>query len=348
MKNTARLILISILMGWSNLILAAALPEAKVQQIDITDSLGFTGIVEAINSGTASSQTSGRVIETLVDVGDLVEKDAVLLKLRDTHQRANYESAQAEVKAAQAVYESSQKEYQRVSNILKRKLVSQSTADQALAQRDRAKAVLEASQARLNDALEELEYTTVKAPYSGIVTERHVEVGEAVNVGTPLYSGMSLESLRVVAAVPQKDLDSIRANKTAIVELPDGKQLTIQGDAFTFYASADPKTTSFKVRVNLPEHYQGLYPGMYLKTLFNIGTKKALVVPVEGIIHRGELTAIYVKMADRLEFRQIRVGQSINGNLIEILSGLSEGETVITSPDLAIRFLQSQFNKNGS
>jgi len=341
MKFPVRLYLTLLMMLLVSTFSAAELVVDTVKQIVIADSLTFTGTVEAVNSGTASSQTSGRVVETLVDVGDLVNKDDVILKLRDTQQRANFDSAAAGVKAAQAKYDAAKKEYTRVNDILKKRLVSQSMADKALSERDASKAALEAAQARLKNAQEQLEYTRVKAPYSGIVLERHVEVGETVNVGTPLYTGMSLELLRVTADVPQKDIDNIRHNKHAIIELPNAETIKVSGSALTFFGYADPATSTFKIRVNLPAGIEGLYPGMYLKTAFEVGKRDVLVIPKKSLIHRGEVTAVYVQKDTHIDFRQIRIGRTINNDNIEILSGLSVGEKIITSPAAAISKLKS-------
>lgn len=321
---------------------AATLPVKTAEQITIPDTLIFTGTVEAVNSGTASAQTNGRVIKTYFDVGDLVQKDAVMVQLRDTQQKANYEAAQANVEALAAKYQSAEKEYIRISDIYKKRLVSKSVLDNTLAQRDAAKASFEAAKAKLKAAKVQLDYTKVRAPYSGIVLKRHIEVGETVHPGMPLYTGMSLEYMRIIADVPQKDIDAIRQFKQAIVELPSAKQLSIEGDKLTFFGYADPVNATFKVRVNLPAGIKGLYPGMYLKTSFKIGERSTLVIPTSSIIHRGDVTAVYVQTADKLSFRQIVIGSEVDDSLIEVLSGLKVGESVVTEPSIAIELMQSQ------
>lgn len=321
---------------------AANLSLQAVKQIRIPDTLTFTGTVEAVNSGTASAQTSGRVIKTYFDVGDLVQKDAVMVQLRDTQQKANYEAAQANVEALAAKYHSAEKEYIRISGIYKKRLVSKSVLDKTLAQRDATKASLEAAKAKLKAAKVQLEYTKVRAPYSGIVLKRHIEVGETVHPGMPLYTGMSLEYMRIIADVPQKDIDAIRQFKQAMVELPSGKLLSIGGDKLTFFGYADPVNATFKVRVNLPAGIKGLYPGMYLKTGFKIGERTTLVIPTSSIIHRGDVTAVYVQTTDKLSFRQIVTGSEVEGSLTEVLSGLKAEESVVTEPSIAIELIQSQ------
>jgi len=321
---------------------ATELPVESVKEVTVADSLTFTGTVEAVNAGTASAEISGRVVKTLVDVGDLVSKDDVILQLRDTKQQASYDKAVAGVKAAEAKYNSAEKEYIRIINIRKKGLVSQSAADQVLSQRDSTKAALDAALASLKNAEEQLEYTRVKAPYSGIVLDRHVEVGETVNPGTPLYTGMSIEKLRVLTDVPQKDIDKIRRNKKASIELPNGDLLFVSDEKLTFFGYADPKTSTFKIRVNLPEGLQGLYPGMYLKTSFKVGDKTSLVIPKSSLIRRGEVTAVYIKKDEHVHFRHIRIGRILGNGDIEVLSGLSFGESVITSPSLVIASLSKK------
>lgn len=338
--------LFAAVLATSSTTLIGDLAVTEVKRISMDNALRFTGTVEAVNQGTASSQTSGRVEATMVDVGDLVQKDDIILQLRDTQQRANFRSAEAGVSAAQAQYDSAEKEFQRVREIRERKLVAQSALDNALASRDAAKAALDAAKSRLTDAQEQLEYTRVRAPYSGIVLERHIEVGELVNPGTPLYTGMSLERLRVIAEVPQKDINSIRQFRSAHVELPDGSELAVTGDNLTFFGYADPTTSTFKIRVYLPAGTEGLYPGMYLPTYFKTGVKDILAVPASSVVHRGEVTAVYVQKGENIIFRQIKTGRSYQGNenqsIVEVLSGLQENESVVLTPASAIALIKSR------
>ncbi len=331
---------------------AAELQFEQVKRLAVSESLTFDGTVEAVNQGTASAQTSGRVVEVFFDVGDLVNKDALMLRLRDSKQSAEYEAAIAAMKAATASRDAAAKEFARIEDIYAKKLVSRSVFDRALAQRDTSAASLEAAKARLKNAKVQLEYTRIRAPYSGIILKRHVEVGETVNPGMPVYSGMSLEAMRVVVDVPQKDIYQIRQFKNAQIILPTGTVLDIDGTALTFFGYADPKTSTFKVRVDLPVAVEGLYPGMYLKTSFQIGNQQVLTAPLSSIIHRGEVTAVYVASADSdnriLNFRQIRIGKKLSENTIEILSGLKQGEKVVLNPADARQLQQSKKLENSA
>ncbi len=318
---------------------------STVKLIQVSEELTFDGTVEAVNQGTASAQTSGRVVETYFDVGDLVEKNDLILRLENKQQTAALENAQANMKSARALSLSAEKEFLRIKDVYQKKLVSRSVFDKALAQRDSSKARLKAAIATEKNARVQLEYTKIKAPYSGIVVKRLIEVGETVSPGTPVYTGMSLEKLRILTQVPQKDIDAIRRYHQAVVELPDGNKIKVSGDKLNFFGYADPKTSSFKVRVQLPDGLAGLYPGMYLKTSFQIGEKQVLSLPQSSIIYRGEVTAVFVKNnptsqtddSKKYRFSQIRLGRKLTPTLIEILSGLSVDQQVVVHPQLIIQ-----------
>lgn len=188
----------------------------------------FDGVVEAVNQTTVSSQTGGRAIEVLYDVDDYVTKGDIIVRLRDADQRARFEQSEASLDEAQARYAEAESEFQRIADIFEKNLVSKSQFDKAKAERDASRARLEAARAALNQAREQLEYTLVRAPYSGIVTKRHVEIGETVQVGQPVMSGVSLEKLRVNVAVPQRLINAVRTIGKARVYTGDSDELVIQ------------------------------------------------------------------------------------------------------------------------
>ncbi len=295
----------------------------------------FDGTVEAVHRTTVSAQTTGRVLEVLYDVDDYVEKGAVLVRLRDTEQRAQAEKAQAALDEAQARFEQARSEFARVEELYAKKLVSKSRYDQAKAERDAAQARLQAAEAALDAAREQLERTRIRAPYSGIVTERHVEVGEVVQPGTPVMTGVSLERLRVRVAVPQRVINAIRKLHRARVVVPDedGRPRSIPARRLTFFPYAQGRTNTFDVRVELPENVEGLFPGMFVKVAFVTGQQKRLVVPSSAVVYRSEVTGVYVvDEAARIHFRAIRPGRTMADPKIVVLAGLKPGERVALDP----------------
>ena len=203
-----------------------------------------------------------------------------------------------------------------------------------------------AAEAGLSTAREELEYTRIRAPYAGIVSARHVEVGEVVRPGQPIMSGLSLQRLRVNVDIPQSIIDPVRKHGAAWVQF-DGER--VAAESLTFFPFADARSKTFRVRVNLPETDAVLYPGMFVKVGFVIARHERLLVPEVAVVRRSELTAVYVVTDGAITLRQVRLGQRHDGGF-EVLAGLAANERVALDPvqaDLERRRLVAAGARNG-
>ena len=306
------------------------LSTAEVRLVQAPRERVLDALIEAVKQATVSAQTSGRVIEINYDVDDYVEKGDILLRFRDKEQRASYD-------AAQANYDEAQSDYKRTTELFEKKLV-------ARAMLDKAEARLKSARAQRDQAKENLEYTQVRAPYSGIVVQRHIEVGEAAAVGQRLFTGLSLESLRATVNVPQDIVNTIRSKQQArvIIDRKTGKSLPAESLIISPYA--DPTTHSFTVRVNLPAGDYQIYPGMFVKVGFVLDEVQQLVVPASAVTHRSEVTAVYVLDEQQgIHYRQVRVGRRYGDNDVVILAGLTAGERVALDPIKAVvRYKEQQ------
>jgi len=296
----------------------AALKSAEASRQVVAREQVVDAVIEAVYQSTVSAQTSGRITEVLVDVDDYVTKGDVLVRFRDKEQRAA-------LKAAQARAEEARSSFNRVKDLIERKLVSK-------AEYDKAEAALKSANAGLEQAQEQLEHTVVRAPYSGIVVKRHVEPGESANPGQPLMTGLSLENLRAIAEVPQSHIDSVRKLGRARVILTTQNDLSVEGTKLTISPYADPVSHTFNVRVDLPEGQHGVYPGMFAKVAFVTGEEEQLLIPAEAVVHRSEVTGVYVIDGSRISFRQIRIGRDLGNGQREVLAGLDAGEKVALDP----------------
>jgi len=313
-------------------------PTAEARYAEAPRERVFDGTVEAVNRATVSAQTSGRVAEILYDVNDFVEAGAVIMRFTDAEQQAALRQAVAALEEAEARFNEAEQEYARVANMFRNETVSRARFEQAQANREAAAARLDAARSAVARAEEQLDYTVVRAPYAGIVSERHVEVGELVSPGQPLMSGLSLASLRVNVDVPQSMLEPIRDIGRAFVYVGDDR---IAAESMTFFPVADPVTNTFRVRVNLPESSARLFPGMFVKVGFVVGESRRLLVPAAAVVRRSELSAVYVTSEDRVTLRQVRLGRTY-GDDVEVLAGLDEGELVALDPVAAGIFIKER------
>ncbi len=316
------------------------LETATAIEVPVHREFRLDGDVEAVNKATISAQTSGTIKKILVDVDDYVEQGAVLIQLKDVSQQAKLKKALAGEKEAVSHLAQAQDEYKRVKDVFVKKVVSRSKMDDATHALSAAKARLESARANLEEAREQLSHTQIKAPYSGIVTRRHVEVGETVQLGAPLMTGVSLDKLRVNVDVPQSLIKKIRLYNKAFVYNDDvynvntggDRQALIPVEKITVYPIADRASNTFKVRLDLPAGVKGLFPGMFVKVALVTGEKQALMIPQSCVVHRSEVTAVYVVADDgRINFRHVRMG-AVRDRQQEVLSGLTEAEKVALDP----------------
>jgi RND family efflux transporter MFP subunit len=307
-----------LLVATSSLSAAEPLARAEATLKTLPGEVVVDALIEAVFQTTVSSQTTGRITEVLVDVDDYVNKGDVLVRFRDNDQRAAMKAADARVDEAKSAFG-------RMEELLAKKLVSQ-------ADFDKAQAGLKAASAAREQAQEQLEHTVVRAPYSGIVVKRHVEPGESASPGKPLMTGLSLESLRAVANVPQAHIDTVRQRQRARVLLPGEAANSVDGTKLTISPYADAASHTFKVRVDLPLGRHGVYPGMFVKVAFVIGEAQRLTLPSAAVVHRSEVTGVYVLKGDAISLRQIRIGRKLADGQTEVLAGLDAGEVVALEP----------------
>lgn len=320
---------------------AAELPTATAAMETVAEEQMLDGVVEAVNRSTVSAQTSGRVIELPFDVDDYVEQGEVIVRLRDNEQQARLERARAGLEEARARLVQARAEFERIREMREQELVSRSEMDRARAEYESARARVEGASAALEGAREQLEHTVVRAPYSGIVVARHVEIGETASVGQALMTGLSLAHLRVLVQVPQQHIEALREHRSARVLLPGGG--LVEPESLRIFPYADEGTHTFRVRMTLPEGRHGIYPGMLVKTAFVRGSVERLLVPGAAVVRRSEVTAVYVRDDNgRLHYRQVRAGTPRADGRVPILAGLDAGETVVTDPVAAALALKGR------
>ena len=288
----------------------------------------LNGVVDAVHQATISAQTSGRVTKINADVDDTVHKGDILIQFRNKEQKAA-------LNVAKAAFEEAEAEYKRVEDIYSKKLV-------AKAAMDRAKARFKSAKAKLNQAKEAFENTVVRAPYSGIVVKRFIEVGELARPGKKLMTGLSLEKLRANVSLPQDLVQVTRKNNKATAILNNGQRLAITKITVSPYA--DPQSHTFNMRAELPKGDYSIYPGMFIKIAIVTGLKQSLLVPASAIARRSEVNAVYVMGKDnKLSFRQVRVGAYVSlSKSYEILAGLENNEKVMLDPVAAAAQLKLQ------
>ncbi|MWJ28158.1 efflux RND transporter periplasmic adaptor subunit [Halomonas sp. ZH2S] len=306
------------------------LSTAVVTRETLDETLVLDGLVEAVKHSTVSAQTSGRVTELPFDVDDRFVADTLILRLEDTEQRARLNQARAALEEAEANLVDARQRFERIRAIRNRDLASEQAFDQATNRLNAARARREHRLASVSEAEQQLAYTQVRAASDGVFTRRHVEPGEAVRPGQPLFDTLALAPLRVEAALPRRHLSWVRENPRIRVSLAEGQPLAT--DTLTIYPQADPRSDTVRLRLRLNSPGAGVLPGMLAKVAVVVASREALWIPAESLIRRSELRAVFVlDEEDQPRLRQVRVGIEEAGRL-EVLAGLDAGERILADP----------------
>lgn len=307
------------------------LDTAIVEVRDVELTYSAEAVVEAVRQSTVAAQIAGRIVELRFDVGDYVKKGEVIVRIDERAAAQALAASEAQVRQAEAALRNARAEYERARQLVAQKFLSQAALERAETEYKAAQERVSALIAGAGQAATERGFATVVAPYSGIVSARHVELGEMASPGKPLMTGFDPGTLRVTATVPQAQIAAIQAGAKARIELPSvGRWIGASG--LTVIPSADPRTHTTQVRIGLPSEVRGIYPGIYARAHFVTGRKPALLVPRAAVIRRSELTAVFVVQERTAQLRQIRLGTAGDEKAVEVLAGLKPGERVALEP----------------
>lgn len=309
-----------------------ALKSAVVELRDVELTTSAEAVMEAVRQSTVSAQIAGRVVDLRFDVGDYVRKGDVIVRIDERAVSQALAASEAQVLEAQAALGNARANYERSRQLLAQKFISQAALEQAEAGYKAAQARVSALLAGAGAAATERSFATVVAPYSGVVSARHIELGEMAAPGRPLMTGFDPSTLRVVATVPQAQVAAIQAGGKARIEVPSlGRWVDVK--AMTIVPTADPRTHTTRIRLELPAEVRGVYPGVYARVHFVVGRAPRLLAPRAAVLHRSEVTAVYVVGGEgRPQLRQVRLGDAGDETSVEVLAGLKPGERVALQP----------------
>jgi RND family efflux transporter MFP subunit len=310
-----------------------ALSTGAVEMRDVELTYSAEAVVEAVRQSTVAAQIAGRIVDLRFDVGDYVKKGEVIARIDERAASQAVAATEAQVRQAEAALRNARAEYERSKQLVAQKFLSQAALDRTEADYKAAQARVSALLAGAGQAQTERSFATIVAPYSGVVSARHVELGEMAVPGKPLMTGFDPGTLRVSATIPQAQVAAIRAGAKARVEVPSIAKW-VEATELTIIPTADPRTHTTQVRLGLPADVRGIYPGIYARAHFVTGRAAALLVPRAAVVQRSELTAVYVigEAGTPPQLRQIRLGTAGDERSVEVLAGLRAGERVALEP----------------
>ncbi len=341
MVRAAALLLVALFMAASPARAATSLATYVVQTASGPNILVAEGVVEATRQSVIAAQIPARIIEMKVRAGDAVKAGQVLLRLDSRAATGELAASEAQAASARVQLDVAQREYERSQRLFAQKYISQAAMDLAEAKWKSAEAQKNASVAQAGVVSTQSTFTTLVAPFAGVVAAVNVEQGDMATPGVPLLTLYDPTQMRVVASVPEGRATGIDPARKARIELRGATSAAVAIDAVTMQVlpTVDAATHSQQVRLALPEGGPGLTPGIFARVYFPLAgvAPTALTVPATAVVRRPEFSAVYVVNADgKPQLRQVRLGRT-HGDAVEILAGIAPGERVALDPTAAAR-----------
>lgn len=294
----------------------------------------YDGVLQPVRQATVTAQVGGNVLALEVRAGDSVKRGQLLVRLDARESRAVVARSDAAVAQASAEARHAELALKRNRDLLKDGFVSQAAVDSTSTLAQAAGAALEQARAARAQAAVAQGHADVVAPFDAIVSATHVEAGDLALPGRALVTLYAPGRMRAVVQVPASRAPALAAAGDVSVVLPDGRR--VQPVARELLPAADPVSQTVEWRLDLPAAADTARPGQTLRVLA-AGLPAAPAgaarpsLPVEAVLRRGELTAVYVARPDGFALRAVRVGPAAGGR-VEVLAGLDGGERVALDP----------------
>jgi RND family efflux transporter MFP subunit len=266
-----------------------------------------------------AAKLTGTVTDFRLGLGQAVAAGEVLLTLSAPEAEARLRQAQAQLAEASRAADR------------ERTLVAKGV-NAPDAQRD-AEDRLRYAQAAAAEAEALLSYATVRAPFAGVMTVKHVLTGDLATPGLPLLALESTARLRAEGAVPEAAAGSLHLGGSIAVVLDDAG-VPVPGTIEELSPAADAVSRSIQLKAALPPG--SARSGQFARLRVAVGEAPALFVPEAAVTRFGQMERVYVVIQGRAVLRLVKTGRSANGRS-EILSGLNVGETIVVAPPPALR-----------
>jgi RND family efflux transporter MFP subunit len=305
----------------------------KASKQKIAEKLTYTGTLEPWQKINITPENPGKIARILVEEGQPVQSGQLLAELDTNAIRLQLQQAEAGRAVAEANLANLTKNKERMERLRTEKAVSDQQYEQVKLGYDAAKAQLDQARAAVDLARHYLDTAVMRAPWSGVVASKNAQVGDVIN---PMMGGFSAASgiltlmdfsrIKIVLEVGPGEIGRIRKGQAAVVKVSDGEVREFPASVSLVSQTADALAKKFRIEITAANPERALRPGTFGTVVLDVVTRDAaLVLPQKAIIG-GKY--VFLAEGGRAVKREVKLGLQ-NAELVEIVAGLKEGDTVI-------------------
>ncbi len=301
-----------------------------------------TGSIQPERKADLRAEVSAVVLQVLKENGDLVRRGDVLARLDPTSIRDNLQSAEANVRNATQALDQAERNLQRLKTLRDSGMTSLQALDDAEVRRNAAQSELAASHARAVLARQQLERTTVRAPFDGVVSDRKVSAGDTASVGKELLKVIDPSSMRFAGRVSADKISVVRVGQAVSFRINGYAGQEFRGKVTRVDPSANDVTRQVEVLVSFDEVRQARVAGLFAEGLIEASSTKAVTLPESVLLRSGDKASVWRVKSNTLSRVDLALGaRDPRSGHFEVRSGLTDGDVILRNPSSSYKEGQS-------
>jgi membrane fusion protein (multidrug efflux system) len=303
---------------------------ATAHQQDLVRTAQTQGALFPKEKAVLATEVSGAIAQVYADLGDQVKPGQVLLRIDAREYQLRADSAQAQLEQAQARLANASSSFERMREMNREHLVSGQQFDQASAEYRVAQADADAADKMLGLARKKLNDTYIRAPFAGFVQKRTASLGEHVAEGTALYELIATDPIKLRGQIPERFVPMAKVGMKLELTIDARPDKTFYGTVTRVAPALDDTSRTLLVEAEVPNPDGSLKPGYFAHVTVDLGHDRALFVPETAVLRYAGVARVFVFTDGIVKSREVTTG-AIEGNQIEIISGLQPGEKVVVT-----------------
>jgi len=301
---------------------------AEVKYASGNMDLVLVGEVKSRYASRQSFRIAGKIVERKVEVGDVVKKGQVLVRIDPSDSRLATQAARADVASAQANYDLAKAEVERQRQLVKQAFISQSALDLQEAQLKTSYARLKQAKAQAAVSNNQSRYTALIADRNGVVTQIQAEPGQVVEPGQMIATVVDQEQMEVLVALPESRIKGVKVGDAVTIALWADQETLYQGRVREVTPAASTSTRAFDLRVTIDSADENIKLGMTAGVKFASEQTDKIIIPSTAVTQRGDQQVVWVVDADGIANpRAVEIGAFTEYG-IEVKSGLALDELI--------------------
>lgn len=304
---------------------------AEAETREVRRELPLTGQLRPVHVALVRAKVAGEVMQMLVKEGDTVKNGQLLARLDAAEHQARLDERAATLAASKATWENNERTRKNNEELLRKGFISQQAYDNTLANSSVALAQMKAAEANVALAKKSVDDTLVKAPWSGLIAERAVQVGDKASVDTRLLTIVDLSRMEIEAAVPASDIPNVEPGQTVNFRVEGFGARAFNGAIARVNPQSAAGSRSIMVYIEVPNTDGALKGGMFAKGAVTLKRRDHVTaVPISALREERGETVVYAVINNQLARLPVKTGtRNEDDAWVEIVQGLQPGVKVV-------------------